>query len=194
MAASSLALTLGNISVRQLDGLFCLNDLHRAAGGEDRHQPAFFLRMDWARELRAEIENSANLQSFEKGADSHLSMKTIKGRNGGTYACRELVIAYAAWISAAFHLKVIRVFLDAATPKPQAPALAHARGPGMMFVTDAERRHLEVLRFTIYAGREAVYELARDVQKHHPWVDGRAAMPHNTARYVPGLSVQRCRF
>lgn len=78
MAASSLALTLGNISVRQLDGLFCLNDLHRAAGGEDRHQPAFFLRMDWARELRAEIENSANLQSFEKGADSHLAMKTIK--------------------------------------------------------------------------------------------------------------------
>ncbi len=79
----------------------------------------------------------------------------------------------------------------AITPQPQppqqAPALAHARGPAMMLVTEAERRHLEVLRFTIYAGREAVYELARDVQKYHPWVDGQAAMPHNTARHVPGL-------
>lgn len=89
------------------------------------------------------------------------------------------MIAYAGWISAAFHLKVIRVFLDAATPKPKVPALAHARGPGMMFVTDAERRHLEVLRFIIYAGREAVYELARDVQKHHPWVDSLAAAPQH---------------
>ncbi len=189
MAASSLALTLGNISVRQLDGLFCLNDLHRAAGGEAKQQPSLFLRMDWTKELIAEICST----------DSQIkAVETVRGRGKaqGTYACRELVIAYAAWISAAFHLKVIRVFLDAAVPQPpqQAPALAHERGPGMMFVTDAERRHLEVLRFTIYAGREAVYELARDVQRFHPWVDGQAAMARNTARHVPGLGVLRGRF
>lgn len=184
MAASSLALTLGNISVRQIDGLFCLNDLHRAAGGEERHRPHQFLRMEWAQELIAEIDNCTDSRSLQ----------TKEGRGGGTYACRELVIAYAAWISAAFHLKVIRVFLDTATPQPsrQAPALAHERGPGMMLVTAAERRHLEALRFTIYAGREAVYATARDVQRRYPWVDGDLA--HNTARHVPGLGVQYGRF
>ena len=40
MTQSTIALTLGNITVRQLNGLFSLNDLHKAAGGEAKHQPA----------------------------------------------------------------------------------------------------------------------------------------------------------
>ena len=110
MTQSAIALTLGNITVRQVNGLFSLTDLHRAAGGEDKHQPNLFIRNDQTKALVAEIA---------KGADSHLFLNTAKGRNGGTYACRELVIAYAAWISAAFHLKVIRVFLAATTPQAE---------------------------------------------------------------------------
>ncbi len=110
MTQSAIALTLGNINVRQQNGLFSLNDLHKAAGGELRHRPVEFLRLE---------QSQALLNELQKGGDSHLFLNTAKGRNGGTYACRELVIAYAAWISAAFHLKVIRVFLAATTPQAE---------------------------------------------------------------------------
>ena len=116
MSQSTIALTLGNITIRQQNGLFSLNDLHKAAGGEAKHQPALFMRMEQTQALITEIGNSTDSQSF----------KTKEGRNGGTYACRELVIAYAAWISAAFHLKVIRVFL-AATTRPANPAIDYDR-------------------------------------------------------------------
>ncbi len=73
MPQTVYALTLGAIAVRQHDGLYSLNDLHRAAGGEERHKPAFFLRMEWAQDLQLEIG---------KGADSHLFLQAIRGRNG----------------------------------------------------------------------------------------------------------------
>lgn len=178
MPHSSTALTLGAIAVRQHDGLFSLNDLHRASGGEPRHRPIEFMRLELAQGLLGELE---------KGGDSHLFLKTVRGRNGGTYACRELVIAYAAWISAAFHLRVIRVFLDtSAPPAPAAPAaLPSARPqPGFVFLNAQEQRLIELLRFTTYAGREVVQQTAEAMRRQRPWVDGDVL--HNTAR-LPAL-------
>ncbi|WP_035418407.1 KilA-N domain-containing protein, partial [Ferrovum myxofaciens] len=37
---------------------YCINDLHRAAGGEARHRPANWLQSQSAKELVAELENS----------------------------------------------------------------------------------------------------------------------------------------
>lgn len=103
----AITLAIGDITVRQHNGLFSLNDLHKASGGNPGQRPGEFMRNQQTKELVEEISN-AGISAFE----------SRKGNNGGTYACRELVIAYAAWISAAFHLKVIRVFLAVAAPQP----------------------------------------------------------------------------
>ena len=101
---NSKALTIGTTSVRQVGELYSLNDLHKASGSEASKRPGEFMRNQQTQDLVAEISN-AGISAFE----------SRKGNAGGTFACKELVIAYAAWISAAFHLKVIRVFLSAAT-------------------------------------------------------------------------------
>jgi|GEM_PF-3999093 len=101
------ALSIGSVTIREHDGLYSLNDLHKASGSNDKHKPAYFLRNEQTRALIAEMSRVADLQLY---------LKVTRGRNASTYACRELVIAYAAWISAEFHLKVIRVFLDSVAP------------------------------------------------------------------------------
>lgn len=110
---NALAITIANIAINQDNqGRYCLNDLHKAAGSESKHQPAFFMRRNDTKELIAEI-SSANSQT--------IPVETITGKNKeqGTYVVKELVYAYAMWISPAFSLKVIRTF-DALvnTPHP----------------------------------------------------------------------------
>ncbi|NHQ93335.1 KilA-N domain-containing protein [Janthinobacterium lividum] len=95
-------------------GRFRLNDLHQAAGGERRHGPSLWL------------ENEKTKALAEEMTDTEIPVSVIKGGlNQGTYVCRELVYAYAMWISAKFHLEVIRTFDAVATG--QAPAAAPAR-------------------------------------------------------------------
>ena len=65
------SLTVLNHEIHQTDGLYCLNDLHKASGGLDKHQPAFFMRNQETKDLIAELENetklsSANLQTIVK--------------------------------------------------------------------------------------------------------------------------------
>lgn len=76
---------------------FSLNDLHKAAGGENRHRPSIWLENQQTQALIAELEK-AGIPAFES-----------KQRQG-TYVVRELVYAYAMWLSPAFHLTVIRAF------------------------------------------------------------------------------------
>ncbi|GAB3359044.1 MULTISPECIES: KilA-N domain-containing protein [Giesbergeria] len=118
MSNSTPALTIGGATVRRVGDLFSLNDLHKAAGGEAKHKPSEWLRNQQAQDLLEEIQKA--------GIPAITSKPKV-----GTYASRELVIAYAAWISAAFHLKVIRVFLDATAPtpaqRPYDPAIDYTR-------------------------------------------------------------------
>ena len=102
-------ISIGSSAIRQQDGLYSLNDLHKASGSKAKNKPVLFLRLEQTKSLIDEIS---------KGTDTYLSTKL--GSQGGTYASKELVIAYAAWISPAFHLQVIRVFLDS----QKAPAVS----------------------------------------------------------------------
>lgn len=99
-------ISIGSSAIRQQDGLYSLNDLHKASGGNKKHQPSNFLRLEATKALISEIDSSSHMRSLNTVAG--------KGRAQGSYVCKELVIAYAAWISPAFHLQVIRVFLDSA--------------------------------------------------------------------------------
>ena len=106
-------LAILNTSIRSHENLFSLNDLHQASGGKSKHQPSFFIRLDTTKDLVAEIEKDSETKA----------LKTIRGTQGGTYACEELVIAYAMWISPKFHLIVLRAFLAMHRNQPQQLAL-----------------------------------------------------------------------
>lgn len=107
-------LTIAKSTVRIVDGLYSLNDLHKAAGNDPKHQPALFMRKRTTKELIKEIEgehlNSTKTQTLNSTKTQSLTHVQLEGRNGGTFVCKELVYAYAMWISAKFHLHVIRAF------------------------------------------------------------------------------------
>lgn len=94
-------LAILNTSIRSYENLFSLNDLHQASGNLVKHKPAFFLRIDMTKDLITEIEK-----------ETPNALKVIRGAQGGTYACEELMLAYAMWISPKFHLIVLRAFLN----------------------------------------------------------------------------------
>jgi len=105
-----IAISIANVRIRQdNEGRYCLNDLHKAAGGLSTHQPSNFLRLFSTIALIEEIDRSSEMRNA--------ILVVQGGMSQGTYVCKELVYAYAMWISASFHLKVIRTF-DAVVSQP----------------------------------------------------------------------------
>nr|DAM33009.1 MAG TPA: KilA-N domain [Bacteriophage sp.] len=96
-------LTILNNSIHQSGNLYSLNDLHTASGDDPKHRPTYFIRNQQTQDLINEIERCEN---------SNIALKVIRGAQGGTYACEELMLAYAMWISPKFHLVVLRAFLN----------------------------------------------------------------------------------
>lgn len=104
---------VSNISVKQdAEGRYCLNDLHRASGFAKKHRPQYWIDNQQTKELIAELENS-------KAGIPALATKH-GGSDRGTYVAKELVYAYAMWISPKFHLQVIRAY--DALQRPTLPA------------------------------------------------------------------------
>ena len=98
-------LTIGDTKIRRdAQGRYCLNDLHRASGASKQHAPGRWTRTDAYRALVAELKPE---MAFAPAHSVH------GGASPGTYAAKELVYAYAMWISPRFHIAVIRTY-DAA--------------------------------------------------------------------------------
>ena len=101
------AIAISNVSIRQNGNLYNLNDLHKASGAENRHKPSLWLQNQQTNDLIDEIVKAGN-PALDK--NQHV-IKVVKGGNqSGTFVCKELVYAYATWISAKFFLLVIRTF------------------------------------------------------------------------------------
>lgn len=95
-------LTISNSTIGMKDGLYSLNDLHMASGGEKKHKPTFFLRSEKTKEIVSELRNSNSLENI---------LRVKRGGEGqGTWVCKELVYSYAMWISAKFHIAVVQTF------------------------------------------------------------------------------------
>lgn len=118
--------------IRILDGLYSLNDLHKASGYSNKHRPSLFMKNQQTQELIHEIEQSRNScfgennqsenSHFDKNRDLGIprSVKTQRGgAYSGTWVCKELVYSYAMWISPKFHLQVIRAFDAMVNQEPQ---------------------------------------------------------------------------
>ncbi|OXL25258.1 KilA-N domain-containing protein [Psychrobacter sp. DAB_AL32B] len=102
-------LTISNSAIGMKDGLYSLNELHRASGSNKKHQASNFMRLEATKGLIDEIERSSDMSN---GTNS-IAYKVIQGgesQQQGTFVCRELVYSYAMWISPRFQLMVIRAF------------------------------------------------------------------------------------
>ena len=115
------AIAISNVAIRQTENnLYNLNDLHKASGGEKRHELTNWLKLQQTTELIDEL-SKPEIPGLE---ENQQVIQVVKGGNKrGTYACKELVYAYATWISAKFFLLVIRTF-DAVVSGSLQPKLA----------------------------------------------------------------------
>jgi hypothetical protein len=130
---NAIALSISNIPVRQdAFGRFSLNDLHKAAGGESKHKPDNWLRLDSTQEVIAELDQFSDLRSVD----------VIRGgKNPGTFGVKEIMYSYAMWISAKFHIAVIRAYDSLVTGSrygllelPEPPTITNAQA-GQLYCT-----------------------------------------------------------
>ena len=138
-------LAILNTSIRTHESLFSLNDLHKASGGAEKHRPSLFIRLDTTQDLISEIQKEV------KSTD--LIFKTTGGRGlRRTYACEELVLSYAMWISPKFHLVVLRAFLAMHRKQPQQLALPEPEKKFSFEFTEYELQQLAWLWFAFKRG------------------------------------------
>jgi len=164
------SINIGDTAIRQTTAnQYCINDLHKAAGTLSKDQPSKFLLLDSTKELIQEINKAGNLV-----LEQNQAITVINGGNQqGTYVVKELVYAYAMWISPKFHLQVIRTF-DAVATQNYQPAVNPAHLAALQAeLLKANPRLQDVLNLTrlgysqariadmLHIGETAIYRAVR---------------------------------
>ncbi len=176
---------IDGVSVRRdFDGRYCLNDLHRAAvasGANERSkEPAKFLSSPQTIELVQELTDTQNL-----GNDPVNSIRG--GHEQGTYVCKELVYAYAMWISPKFNLKVIRTFDAVQNPASNAPTSDKIQAGVILLESAAKMLNLSnSSRLGAYQKLQQVAGLP-DLMPHYA-IDAPAGAPDGSSRPTQSLS------
>ena len=84
------------------NGLYSLNDLHKASGGLIKDLPNKFM-------ASKSFKNVIGVLNAQNSA--YKTVEKRQGRyNGGTWICKELVYKYAMWVNAKFEVNVIQTF------------------------------------------------------------------------------------
>ena len=104
------SITIGNITINKSEnGLYLLTDLWKASGAFLKDRPNNWLKLESTKSIISYYK-SKNPSSLNKS--SYFEIILGKGKEQGTYVCKQLVYSYAMWISPAFHDLVITTFDD----------------------------------------------------------------------------------
>lgn len=83
-------LTIGSNNITLNEGLYSLNDLHKASGGEKRHQPSNWLALVQTKELVDTLIEEQNCTPEIPGVEQNQQViKVVNGGNErGTFVCK----------------------------------------------------------------------------------------------------------
>lgn len=159
------------------DGLYSLNDFHKAAGGEEKDKPSNWLRLDKTNALIAEYSGSSEMS---------IAISVVKGgQKQGTYVCEELVYAYASWISVKFHKLVLDTFKAAIHEEYQRKAIRENAREGYKDLSKALKEYKgEKIKWYHYANEADMINLivlgctAKDFRKTRNLKDNELLRDH----------------
>ena len=93
-------------------GRYCLNDMHRASGAQEKHKPSRFLRNAGIKAFVAALDAKLIREAKDQNWSS-VEVRRGGDDRGGVFAHELVVLRYAAWISAEFEVEVYSEFKSA---------------------------------------------------------------------------------
>lgn len=114
--------SFNNVVLRDEGELLCLTDMWRAAGAEDSKRPYEWLRHEGTQAFLEYLRENLNT-----GQDRNSLLRTERGVDGGTWAHWQLALAYAKYLSPAFHAwcnEVVRKVMQGGSAGGASPELS----------------------------------------------------------------------